>query len=470
MGQLYNLANLNVIPYDFERITEFKLDRKLNEHGKLIVCGVINEIDEDSYVESADENTSIVVRLISNNKSSKEIFHGIVVNVEIIAENNVRYLKIEALSKTYLMDINKKSRSFQKEDYTYGDVFSVINEDYDFVEASDDLIKNSKIDKFLVQYNETDWQFLKRLASHFNYTIIEESWYGDIKYSIGYSNSNETITLDEYNYKVKKDLKEYRIRAGKDSQGIKDDNFISYEVVTRAVLSLGNPVYFKGKEFYIYKCENEIVNSELVNRYILKDKKAMKNSKINNDKLIGLSLEGSILDTKKDVVKVSLDIDKGNNKCGERWFPYSTVYSSEDGTGWYCMPENGDSIRLYFPNNVDKNSFVVSSINKESSNSEKRNDPSIKSIGTKYGKEIVMKNDAIEIIGNGNLLMKLMDNGGIEVISNKKIVLDAKESISINGGKSIEISGESGIDLLQSNANIKIKEDIVMKGGKVNIE
>ena len=170
------------------------------------------------------------------------------------------------------------------------------------------------------------------------------------------------------------------------------------------------------------------------------------------------------------MVKVSLDIDSNNTDSGERWFAYSTVYSSEDGTGWYCMPEIGDSIRLYFPNNVEKNAFVISSVNGESSNASKRSDPSIKSIGTKYGKEIVLKEDAVEIIGNGNLLMKLTDDGGIEVISNKKIILDAKESIAINGGKAISIEGKKGVDLLQSKANLKIKDDVVMKGGKVNIE
>lgn len=470
MNYLYSFGDIFIEPYNFERITEFKLVREVNEHGKLILCGVIDEADEDKYVECANEDSYIVVNLVDNENNNKKIFEGVVVNIEIIADNNVRYLKIEALSKTFLMDTERKKRSFQNEDYTYGDIFSIINNGYENSQTSNELIKDSKIDKFLVQYNETDWEFIKRLSSHFNYTVIEESSYSDIKYSIGYSDSDKSVILKEYNYTIKNNLQEYRKKTKNNFDDISNLNCISYEVVTREVLSLGNKVQFKNRDYYVYKCEIEIINSELINKYILKDEKGMKNEKIYNNKLIGVSLSGSVTNTERDMVKISLDIDSDYGDSDERWFAYSTVYSSEDGTGWYCMPENGDSIRLYFPDNIEKNAFVVSSVNRESSNAEKRNDPSVKSIGTKYGKEIVMKKDSVEIIGNGNLLMKLTDDGGIEVISNKKIILDAKESISINAGKSIVIEGESGVDLVQSKANLKIKDDIMMKGGKVNIE
>ena len=164
------------------------------------------------------------------------------------------------------------------------------------------------------------------------------------------------------------------------------------------------------------------------------------------------------------------DIDGSQDIGTARWFPYSTVYSSQDGTGWYCMPEVGDIIRLYFPDREEKNAYVISSTNLESTNPEKRSDPSVKSLGTKYGKEIVMKPGAVEIIGNENLLMRLTDNGGIEVKSNKKIILDAKQDIEITGGDKVIIQGDRGVALTQGNANINIEDDVTMSGGKVKIE
>ena len=81
-----------------------------------------------------------------------------------------------------------------------------------------------------------------------------------------------------------------------------------------------------------------------------------------------------------------------------------------------------------------------------------------------------MKPGAVEIIGNGNLLMRLTDDGGIEVKSNKKIILDAKQDIEITGGGKVSIQGSTGVALTQGAANINIKDDVTMSGGKVKIE
>lgn len=134
------------------------------------------------------------------------------------------------------------------------------------------------------------------------------------------------------------------------------------------------------------------------------------------------------------------------------------------------MPEIGDAIRLYFPNAEEKNSYVINSMHYPSTDSDSRTDPSVKSISTKYGKEIVMSPGSVEIIGNGNLLMKMTDDGGIEINSNKKIILDAKDNIEINGGANVQIKGNRGIKLTQGNASMLIKDDVTISGGKVNVQ
>ena len=61
-----------------------------------------------------------------------------------------------------------------------------------------------------------------------------------------------------------------------------------------------------------------------------------------------------------DVVRVSLRTDA--RKETGKWFSFSTVYSSPDGSGWYCMPEPGDEIRLYFPTEQEKHGYVISAV------------------------------------------------------------------------------------------------------------
>lgn len=467
---MYTQADILVSPYKFQKITKLKLVRELNEHAKLFISGIIDEENVDKYVETADEQSSISIRVKDDKSDVTSIFQGLVTNIKINVDKDVRTLEIEALSRTFLMDLKTKDRTFQNENFSYGDILGILNKSYSSLQMMDNITNGKKIDKLIVQYKETDWGFIKRLASHFNVPVVPECQLDDTKYSLGVSGACKTYDIYNYNYSVKKGLQEYKLHSENDVNGLDDLNLISYEVTTSKIMYLYNLVNFKGRKLYIYKSEMELINGVISNKYILRDDKGIKVRRIYNNKLIGISLKGNILDTKNDRVKINLDIDGKQNKGEARWFSYSTVYSSPDGSGWYCMPEVGDAIRLYFPDNEDKNAYAISSTNLKSSNSEKRSDPSVKSIGTKYGKEVVMKPGAVEIIGNGNLLMRLTDDGGVEIKSNKKIILDAKQDIEITGGTKVSIEGNNGVDLTQGSAKINIKDDVTMSGGKVKIE
>ena len=53
-----------------------------------------------------------------------------------------------------------------------------------------------------------------------------------------------------------------------------------------------------------------------------------------------------------------------NEALGENcyWFPFSSVSSSSDGSGWYCMPEPGESVRIYFPTAKEAEAYVITCI------------------------------------------------------------------------------------------------------------
>jgi len=467
---VYTYGDILVSPYKFEKITILKITREINEHAKLYISGVISDENADKYVEVADEDESIKIQVKDNEGNITDLFEGIVTNISINANNDVRILEVESLSKTILMDIKKKNRTFQNENDSYGDILNKINSGYSNVQMVDEVTNGTKIDKVIVQYKESDWELIKRLASYFNEGVIPACQLSDIKYSIGKLGENKTYNIDEFNYSIKKGLQEYKIKSENEDYDLDDMNLISYEVTTNQIINLTNSVKFKERSLYIYICEIEMVDGVLLNKYILRDEKGLKVRKIYNNKIIGMSLKGNILDTKNDVVKVTLEIDGNQDKITARWFPYSTVYSSEDGTGWYCMPEVNDAIRLYFPDHEEKNSYVISSVNLQSSNSEKRSDPAIKNIGTKYGKQIIMKPGEVDIIANENLLMRMTDAGGIEVKSDKKIIFDAKDDIEITGKARIIIQGNTSIDLNQGSANINIKDNVTASGAKVKIE
>ncbi|BCZ47461.1 hypothetical protein psyc5s11_35280 [Clostridium gelidum] len=465
---VYTYGDIVVSPYKFEKIKKLKITRELNEHGRLYISGIISDENEDKYVEVATAEESIKVSVKDDEGNVTDLFQGIVTNISISANNDVRTLEIEALSKTFLMDIKEKSRSFQNEESTYGDIFTIINSGYSNIQNIDNVTYGAKIDKLIVQYRETDWEFVKRLASHFNGGIVSECQLTDIKYSLGGAGYSKVFDLNEFNYSIKKGLHEYKVKSANEAYELDDMNLVSYEITSNRIMNLYNQAAFKGRKLFVYKCEIEMVGGVLSNKYILRDEKGMKVRKLYNNNLVGVSLQGRVLSTEKDNVKVSLEIDGSpTEREGVRWFEYATVFSSPDGTGWYCMPEIEDVVRLYFPDNEEKHSCVISSVNLQSSDSTKRSDPSVKSFSTKYGKEIIMRPGAIDIISGGNS-MSLNDDGGIQVNSDSQISMSGS-SINISGGD-VSIHGDGGVTLSQSGASIVIKDDVVMSGAKINTQ
>lgn len=464
-------GNLLIEPYKFEEILKFKIVCEVNEHQKLYLKGIVSEEYKNSnkYIEMADENTDIKISVKDQDDHIVNLFYGMINKISLQSINNVKTLEIEALGNTCLMDIKKKSKSFQGNRMTYREVFESIKSSYNKASMIDNISKNKKNNNIIVQYNETDWEFLKRIASHFNAVIIPECRMDGIKYTIGKGQNGSLYNLKEFNYSMTKGINEFKLKSAQGISKIDDMNFITYEITTNKILDLYQNIQFKNRTLNVYRCEMEFINGILTNTYILRDEKAIKIPRIYNEKLTGLSLEGKVVSVKRDVVKIALGIDSYSNtaKSNTEWLPYSTVFSSSDGTGWYCMPEIGDAIRMYFPDNNEENVYVISSVNLESRDPSKRNNPDIKSISTKYGKQIVMRPGEIDIFSGGNSMI-LSDDNGILISSDKNITMKGSK-IKING-KEVIITGKNGVKLTQNEASVDINHDITMSGFKVNTQ
>ena len=174
MDYVYTEGDIIIEPYKLEKILDLKLIREVNDHAKFYIKAIILDDLVDTYAEQATTSSSIKVSIKDDKENITEIFTGAVTDISIDSFSNVKTLEIHAMSNTYFMDIEKKCRSFQGDNLTYKEIIKEINSAYGNVQIIDYVTGASKIDRIVVQYNETDWEFLKRLASHFNVPIISE--------------------------------------------------------------------------------------------------------------------------------------------------------------------------------------------------------------------------------------------------------------------------------------------------------
>jgi uncharacterized protein (DUF2345 family) len=67
--------------------------------------------------------------------------------------------------------------------------------------------------------------------------------------------------------------------------------------------------------------------------------------------------------------------------------------------------------------------------------------------------------------------MTLTDDGGVNIKSDKKISLEAEEDIEITSNTSkITLSGAKEVSIQQGAGEINIKQDIYLRGAKVNVQ
>ena len=169
-------------------------------------------------------------------------------------------------------------------------------------------------------------------------------------------------------------------------------------------------------------------------------------------------------------MQVSILGDENAQKAGKIWYPYATVYSTPDGTGWYCMPEVGDTVRLTIPQYQERDAFVVSSVHVETDSPE-RKDPSHKVFKSKYQKEVRFTPDSIVITNNKGTRIELTDAEGIHIVSAHSIMLEAAEDLTIASDTgSLIVAGDSFVNFRQKGTSIQLDNGISFIGGNLKIQ
>jgi hypothetical protein len=194
-----------------------------------------------------------------------------------------------------------------------------------------------------------------------------------------------------------------------------------------------------------------------------------------NTNVQGASVEGKVIEIKEDNLRLHLEIDKEQKTEEAFWFPYSTPYTTEGQTGWYCMPELDDRVKLYFPTDKEEEGVVINSIRRRIVGGDYTVDPEIKFFRTKFGKELMFSENEIMITGKDDkVLIRLIGkegedgNEGIVIYSAKDILIKSDKELKIESGSNVFITANSSISMKVNDQNrIHIDSTTTTIKGKV---
>lgn len=471
MEQVISFQELTIEPYEVEQLLDVQITQQLNEHSKLYVKALLPEGKSDSYAAESREGANVCLKVKSKDEGDEILFQGMLENVEVSSIQGTYYMELYAVSHSYLLDIKKKSRTFQDKKMTYAQLIEQIALGYEEAKVADMVSQGKETGQLIVQYKETDWEFLKRLASHFQVPISDDIHY-DKPYAYFGRPDNGRATLSESNYRVKKDMSRFHELSQNGVEGLQEQDFVFYCVKTGKRVNLGDEVQFQNKKLYACEVNAQMEKGLLFYYVTLTTQKGMSQKYVQHNKLAGVSLSANIVDIKNDTVKVTMEIDElaGHNPGELLYFPYSTIYSSQDGSGWYCMPEIGDHVRIYFPDGIEDHGYAISSVHEEVNNPQaggQRQDPSVKSLRNPSGKEIRLTPDGIYILSDGTTIT-LTDESGVSIVSDQNIEFKSDKNIVLSAEADVNIVGLTGVDLSCSEtASINLKDDVKVIGQEV---
>ena len=385
--------------------------------------------------ETGINSMNAPIQLLGQGNTAGALFSGYPEKVEIKEERGYRIADIQAVSGTILLDQKKSNRVFQKKVQTYMGIASAVTADTDHCAC---ILPGSdmRTGGTLIQYQETDWRFLKRMASQLGLPLVPDTSYYYPRFYLGLPEGEKRELGEIISCDLCFDGRYYAV-SGKCL--VDREDFICYDVVTRTSLSLGDRVTYEGRELLVSRKKTELAGGEVIFTYRLAGNSYTWVPWEDNPDYTGMSFVGSIVGTQGEQVEVAFDIDKtaaGGNRYG---------FAPATGNLMYCMPQKGTKTALYIGNGDEAQGIATGCIRTNGSTCEGTGSPEKKSFRSEHGKGMDLYPQRMGLDGGETGKITFEDETGTTIESNGGLVLMAKEGIRLESMTGIAMQGMSDI-------------------------
>jgi len=445
-------------PYPIQDLDELTITNAYNNHGKATITGILRYEDRDKCIETATSEDPLDIYELTNTGEAIHIFSGVVTSLEVHCQAQIYYVVLEAMTRTYLMDNKLKRRSFQDKTASYKNVIDQVVTDYPdgaYIQIPDDRPTES----LLVQYDETDWAFLQRLATHFNTVLIADTLGPSPRFWLGiHKTKKEFKSEPNYVTDFLADRYRYMIAHGFD---LSPGHFMKYEVKSSDFLRLGDKVTYMGGDCLVVEAEARFTKDRLTYKYVLGREHGSLETVQHNQHLNGLAIMGKVLDRQDSSIKAHLTIDEKQDVNKACWIPYA----AQTNNLFYCMPEVGENIYLYFANAIENEAIAVSSVRSNGGKIPRTSDPQTKYMSIPSGQGFKLGPTDLEFFGHKPGLFISMDKEkGLTIQSPDDLVLYSQGKFSLEAKKKVTFQAQKGTTLVGAGHKGE-KSQIYLEGG-----
>lgn len=499
--ELYQIQDLEIV-VDNELITskgytllDFDMNFKENNHTQLSLKlkSKRDYINEWYFTKKESLDKDLNGNVITIMLQGRKVFTGIIQKLVLQESGSDEYeIFVLSKSKSELLDRNKIYRVFQNPNISYYDLITEVLERYknlvNFIMLKENLENKYIQNGLIVQYEETDWEFLVRIVSHLGLAIFNTE------------NGGVTIGLSPNTSNIKSWINE---KSSLHKIFDKNENY--YEGNSLCFYTCGDRIENSSRYTIGYITEGKIISKEgyFQGKYTIKTNENMF-LYIPHEKIKGIVIEGEVkrvpLNNFNNIAIMTVDFTKGLEKIvryklkDNLWykplkgrdysnlkkekiqrfnFPYTTPYSKTK-SGLFCTPEIGDTISVIFPTSEEGEAYVLGAVNNKESL--RFSNPFIRSYNTTEKEQevnIKLNKDLNENINNITSMEDFLDKTEEQLynfeLNEKNLNIYVKDNIietttnkSENNTK-LKITTEKDITLISNTYKIEVSDKISEK-------
>lgn len=429
------------------KVISLAIEEGPNCHGQMVLTAVSEEQMKDFLIYEGGEYVALYA---VQDGEQQPIFYGITTWMKAFADGGTCLIQIKAITESCRMDLEPYNRSFQDTAMTFPQLIRKAADGYPGSQIQFSIGEHP-MGRIAVQYQETDWAFIKRLLSLCREQVYADSTSRGICLYAGLPEHPEQADWDRCPYVM--------------TRSMAPEDQISFLVETYEILPLCSRIRFHGRELYIGSVSRSLEEGLLVSRYGLYTRKGLENRSFHNPLLSGVSIHGSVTSVRRNQLRVQMETDALAGCADQHYFPFSTVAASPDGSGWYCMPKAGDPVRIFFPAADETEGYAIANVQGESAPAadSPMGNPDLKDITMPDGKKLKFIQGGIQLgVGKDKGTVTLTNDGNAVIMTEEDIAINAAERIYFTCEGIMNVSAGTKIEMIcDGGSSISITEDTV---------
>ena len=452
MSKEYEINNEQLLiktAIPFYSLDKMEICHDVNTHTVARISVIIKEEDQQEVLCRDWSDTTIMV--LKRGEESFPLFSGRIEKLLCHKDGRLLTALICGISETAQLDRKKKKQSFQKAEMTYKEVVQKVTQNEQEVGVVWNIKDDKNIDTPLIQYEETDWEFLMRICSHFHEVIIPDMQNGKPKLHFGMhmgkeQNGDESEILGN-------GFDSVYYQNGCYESGMPRTETLYIKIKSKENWQMGDFLLYEGRRYQVYSRRILFEHGELFFVYQLGMRGMFYTKKMDNHALTGVRLEGVIRKTEEENVYIQLDIDEEERAD----FPW--IWAPETKNLSYCMTEIGTKATLYMPTREEKDGRVILATVHNTDN-QRYTDVQKREFLTLHHKKIGLYPDKLFAEGtDGKVSVYMEDESGVHIKSHESISLQADGEVLLNG-KNIEAFTPIELVCRAAESNIELCRDI----------